>query len=118
MILRVSVGIAYFPFFLPADFLADVFFALLAAAFGLADLPAALAAFRAALCELEVLVAAFAVLRSAFSAPRDLVCALGLAARGFSSTAASSYPSALDSTSTTSDQRMCYVETSEYGITC
>src|SRR5258706_16315025 len=102
MIVRVSVGIAYFPFFLPADFLADVFFALLAAAFGLA----ALAAFRAALCELEVLVAAFAVLRSAFSAPRDLVSALGLAARGFSSTAASSYPSALDSTSTTSDQRM------------
>src|ERR1700674_1616152 len=90
MIVRVSVGIAYFPFFLPADFLADFFFAVLAAAFGLADLPAALAAFLAALCVLELLAAAFAVLRSAFSVPRDLVSAFGLAARGFSSTAASS----------------------------
>jgi hypothetical protein len=39
----------YFPFFLPADFLADVFFALFAAAFGLADLPAAFNPFLAAL---------------------------------------------------------------------
>src|ERR1700692_291879 len=47
----------YLPFFfLPADFLADVFFALLAAALGFADLFAALAAFLAVLWALELLV--------------------------------------------------------------
>src|SRR4051812_29757040 len=99
MIVRVSVGIPYFPFFLPADFLA-VFFA---AALGFADLPAALAAFLAVLCAFELLAAAFAVLRSAFSAPRDLVSDFGRAARGFSCTVSSLYPSAFDSISTTSD---------------
>jgi hypothetical protein len=38
----------YFPFFFPADFFAADFLALFAAAFGLADLPAALAPFLAA----------------------------------------------------------------------
>src|SRR4051812_47582197 len=109
MIVRVSVGICYFPFFLPADFLADVFFALLAFAFGLAAFPAAFAALRAFFCAFEFFASALAVFRSAFWAPRDFPSVFGRAASGFSSTISSEYPSAFDSTRTTSDQRMWYV---------
>src|SRR3989337_517592 len=99
MMVRVSVGMYYFPFpfFLPADFLAVVLVAFFAAAFGLAVLAAAL---RVVFFAADFLAAAFSAFASAFAAPRDRVSPFGRAVRGFSSTVPSSYPSAFDSLST------------------
>src|SRR5690242_19191731 len=100
----VIVGISYLPFFLPADFLADDFLA--AFAFGFDALASALcvAALRA-----DFFAAFASAFASAFAARSDLAFAASrfpLPASRFSSTDSSAYPSAFDSISTTSDQRM------------
>src|SRR5690242_9150931 len=102
---RWRVGIDYFPFFLAADFFA-------AGAFFAADF---LAAFFAGVFFAAAFFAAgaFAAVFAAVFAGRDSNVSTFSFASG-----SRPLPSAADSIRTTSDHRMWYVDTSEYGITC
>src|SRR5262245_66640368 len=102
---RCSVGIGYFPFFLGADFLAAALFAA-----GFAALFAG-AFFAATFFAATFVAGIFTAFGAAFFASR-----FGRASSR-SAIGASSCPMAAPSINTTSDQRMWYVETSEYGIT-
>src|SRR5262245_47405586 len=111
---RCSVGIGYFLFFLGADF--PLPGAGFAAAFFATGFAAFLAGtfFAGTFFAATFFAAGFAAFGAAFFASR-----FGFASsRSVSAIGASSCPRAAPSINTTSDQRRWYVETSEYGITC